>query len=161
MNDVQRSPLLTRILSVALFLALALGALAWFFISVTELISKFRLGAEVVGFDKGSMYMLGCGLGLLLLSIGGVMEGILGLKLTKKMDVLFTRGIVISLMLMFAFPQLTHYLVDKYAHQQHYSICSDATYRWILYGKFYYTESKIACDKLVSEKEITKSSSGR
>jgi hypothetical protein len=80
------------------------------------------------------MYMLGCGLGLLLLSIGGVMQGILGLKLTKKMDALFPRGLVISLLLMFAFPQLTHYLVDKYAHKQHYSICSDVTYRWLLYG---------------------------
>lgn len=161
MNDEQRPPLITRILSGALLSALTLAALAWFFISVTELISKFRLGDPVVGFDKGSMYMLGCGLGLLLLSIGGVMQGILGLKLTKKMDALFARSLVISLLLMFAFPQLTHYLVDKYAHKQHYIICSDVTYRWLLYGKFYYTENKIACDKLINEKEITKSSSGR
>jgi len=67
MNDEQRPPLITRILSGALLSALTLAALAWFFISVTELISKFRLGDPVVGFDKGSMYMLGCGLGLLLL----------------------------------------------------------------------------------------------
>lgn len=161
MNDGQRPSLLARILSVSFFSILTLAALTWFFISITELISKFRLGDPVVGFDKGSMYMLGCGLGLLLLSIGGVMQGILGLELTRKMEALFTRGIVISLLLMFAFPQLTHYLVDEYAHKQHYSICSDVTYRWLLYGKFYYTESKIACDKLVNEKEITKSSSGR
>jgi hypothetical protein len=161
MNDEQHSSLLARILSVTFFSVLTLAALTWFFISITELISKFRLGDPVVGFDKGSMYMLGCGLGLLLLSIGGVMQGIIGLKLTRKVEELFTRGIVISLLLMFAFPQLAHYLVDKYAHKQHYSICSDVTYRWLLYGKFYYTENKIACDKLIDEKEITKSSSGR
>jgi len=161
MNDEQHSSLLARILSFTFFSVLTLAALTWFFISITELISKFRLGDPVIGFDKGSMYMLGCGLGLLLLSIGGVMQGIIGLKLTKKMDALFTRGLVISLLLMFAFPQLTHYVVDKYAHKQHYSICSDATYRRLLYGKFYYTESKIACDKLINEKEITKISSGR
>jgi hypothetical protein len=52
MNDEHRPPFLTRILSGALLSALALAALAWFFISVTEFISKFRLGDPVVGFDK-------------------------------------------------------------------------------------------------------------
>ncbi len=59
MNGEQRPSLLVRILSIAFFSALTLAALTWFFISITELISKFRLGDPVVGFDKGSMYMLG------------------------------------------------------------------------------------------------------
>src|SRR5690606_22518155 len=96
-----------------------------------------------------SMYMLGCGIGLLLLTIGGVMQGIFGLELTPKKQSLFTRGIVVSLALMVVFPQLTHYVVNKYAQKQHYSICNDASYRWFLYSKLYYTKSKIACDELI------------
>jgi len=161
MNGEQLPSPLARFLSVAFFSMLTLSALAWFVVSIIGLISQFRLNDPVVGFDKGSMYMLGIGFGLLLLTIGGIMQGMLGQALTVKKETLFKRGIVISIVLMVAFPQLTHYLVDKYAHKHHYSICNDATYSWLLYSKFYYTESKITCDKLVNEKEITKSSSGR
>jgi uncharacterized BrkB/YihY/UPF0761 family membrane protein len=160
MSEEQRSSLLVRILSVAFFLILTLGACTWFFISTTGLIYQFRIESQVVGFDKGSMYMLGCGLGLLLLTIGGVMQGIFALELTPKKQSLFSRGIVISLILMVLFPQLTHYVVDKYAQKQSYSICHDASYRWLLYSKLYYTKSRIVCNELVKEKEITKSSSG-
>lgn len=161
MNREQLPSPLTRFLSVVFFSMLTLSALAWFVVSVIGIISQFSLNDPVVGFDKGSMYMLGVGLGLLLLTIGGIMQGIFGQALTPKEETLFKRGIVISIVLMVTFPQLAHYLVSKYAHKQHYSICNDATYRWLLYRKLYYTESKITCDKLVNEKEITKSSSGR
>ena len=161
MNEGQSSSLLVRILGVALFLALTLGSFAWFFISAVGLISQFRIENPVVGFDKGSMYMLGCGLGLLLLTIGGMMQGIFELEMTSKNETLFSRGMALSLILTFAFPHMTHYLVDRYAHKKHYSVCDDATYRWLLYSKFYYTESKTACEKLISEKEIRKGSRGR
>ena len=160
MNDESPS-LLVRLLSIAFFSILTLAALAWFFISLVGLISQFHLRDPVIGFDKGSMYMFGIGLGLLLLTIGGVMQGMLGQELSQKKETLFKRGIVISLILMFSFPQLTNYLVDKYAYSHHYRICTDVTDRWLLYSKFYYTESKEACEKLVSEKEVTKISRGR
>ena len=147
-----------RISIGALFLILTLAALTWFFISITELISQFRLEDPVIGFDKGTMYLPGCGLALLLLTIVGVIQGILGLELTRKMEVLFTRGLVTSLILIFAFPQLAHYLVDKHAHKLHYNICAEANYRWRLHSTIYYTESKATCNKLVKEKEITRSS---
>ncbi len=158
MNDEQRPSLLSRILSVAFFSILTLAVLTWFIVSITELISQFRFKDPVIGFDKGSMYMLGCGLALLLLSAGGVIQGIMRVELTKKKENWFTRGIIISLILMVTFPQLTHYLVNNYADKQHYIICNDATYRWLLYKKIYYTKNKITCDKLVNEKKTTNSS---
>ena len=161
MNEGQSSSLLVRILYAALFLVLTLGSFAWFFISAVGLISQFRIENPVVGFDKGSMYMLGCGLVLLSLTIGGMMQGIFGLELTPKKATLFSRGIVVGLILTFAFPHMTHYVVDIYAYKKHYSVCDDATRRRRLYSKFYYTESKAACEKLVSEKEIRKVSRGR
>jgi len=161
MNEEQQSSLLVRILSLAFFIILTLGALTWFAISIIGLISQFHIKSEVVGFDKGSMYMLGCGLGLLLLTTGGVMQGVFGLELTPKNQSLFSRGIVVSLVLMIFFPQLTHYAVVKYAQKQSYSICNDASYHWLLYSKLYYTKSRVACNVLVKEKEITKTSSGR
>lgn len=152
MNEDEKPSLLMRLLSIAFFLMLALSALAWFSVSIIELISQFHLREPVVGFDKGSMYMLGIGFGLFLLTIGGVMQGVLGQTLTPKKETLFRRGMVISLILMVFVPQITTYVVGKYAYKHHYSICNDATYRWLLYSKYYYTESKIACVKLVNRK---------
>ncbi|VAW90479.1 hypothetical protein MNBD_GAMMA17-1731 [hydrothermal vent metagenome] len=161
MDGEQRPSTLARFISVAFFLILTLSSLTWFTVSIIGFISQFLLNDPVVEFDKGSMYMLGIGLGLLLLTIGGVMQGLLGKKLTPQKETLFTRGLVFSLIIMFGFPHLTHYVVANYAQQRNYSVCSDASYRWLLYSKFYYTKNGMACNKLVSKKEITKSSSGR
>lgn len=151
----------TRLLSVAFFAILTILSLVWFFISVTSLLSQFRLNESVIAFDKGSMYMLGVGIGLLSLTIGGLMQGIFGKVLTSKWESLFKRSLVVSIIVMVALPQLAQYSVDSYARKQHYDICNEATYKWFLYSKYYYTDNQIACNKLVKEKEITKSSSGR
>jgi len=154
MGGEQRPSTLVRFLSVVFFSILTLSSLAWFTVSITGLLSQFLLNDPVVEFDKGSMYMLGIGLGLLLLTIGGVIQGLLGKKLTSQKEAVFTRGLAFSLILMIGFPHLTHYVVANYARQRNYSVCSDATYRWLLYSKFYYTNSDMACNELVSKKEI-------
>ena len=156
MNGEQRPSTLARFLSVAFFLILALSSLTWFTVSIVGFISQFIVNDSVIEFDKGAMYMLGAGLSCLLLTAGGIVQGLLGKTLTPKMLSLFTRGIVGSLILMFGFPQLTHYVVANYAQQRNYSVCSDATYRWLLYSKFYYTKNKLSCDELVRKKEIIK-----
>ncbi len=161
MENEQQSSVIVRLSSVAFFLAFSVTTLAWFTISITSFISQFTLNDPVVEFDKGSMYMLGGGLCCLLLTAGGIMQGLLGEKLTFRLERLFTRGIVGSLILMFGFPHLAHYAVANYVQQRNYSVCSDATYRWMLYSKFYYTKSDMDCTEFVSKKEITKSSSGR
>ena len=161
MKSEQLPSAFVRFLSVGFFLILALSALAWFVVSIIGFVSQFRMNDMVVGFDKGSMYMLGIGLGLLLLTIGGVIQGLLGIKLTPKKETLFTRGLMFSLILMVTFPQLTHYLVAHYAQKQNYIVCSAATYRWLLYSKIFYVKNEVVCTELVNEKEITKNSNGR
>lgn len=161
MGNDQQPSIIVRLLIVACFFACAVMALAWFIISITSLISQFASNDPVVEFDKGSIYMLGGGGFFLLITAGGIMQGLLGKKLTLKLDRLFTRGIVGSLILMFGVPHLTHYAVASYAQQRNYSVCSDVTYRWLLYSKFYYTKSDMDCAELVSKKEITKSLRGR
>lgn len=161
MNDEQNPSTLVRLLSVGFFLVFALAALAWFIFSMSELISALLSDRPVVGFDKGSTYMLGAGIGGLLFVIGGVMQGLLRKKLTPKAESLFTKSLIFSLILMFGFPHIAHYVVASYTQHKNYRICSDATYRWILYSKFYYTKNNMACNELAEQKEITKSSSGR
>lgn len=156
MSEEPQASLLVRILSLAFFGMLTLGAFVWFAVSIKGLISQFHIESLVVGFDKGSMYMLGCGLGLLLLTIGGLMQGFLEFDFTAKMRLLFARGIVVSLVLMVLFPQLTHYVAGRHAQNKGYSICEDASYRWLLYAKIYYAKSTAACNEFVKQKEITR-----
>lgn len=161
MNDEQQASLLVRILSLVFFILLTLGAFTWFAISAVGLISDLRMESPVIGFDKGSMYTLGCGLGLLSITIGGVLQGILKLDLTPKQISLFSRSIVASLILMIIVPQMAHYAVHKFAKNKNYSICENASYRWLIYTKIYYTKNIEACDELVKIKELKRSSSGR
>ncbi len=157
MNDEQHPSILVRLLSIGFFLVFALAALAWFALSMSDLISALSSGRPVVSFDKGSAYMLGAGIGGLLFVIGGVMQGLLRKKLTPRAKTLFARSLIFSLILMFGFPHIAHYVVASYAQQENYKICSDATYRWFLYSKFYYTKNNLVCNELAEQKEITKS----
>ncbi len=161
MSGEQNPSFSIRILSVTFFSVLTISSLVWFFISVTSLLSQFYLNESVIAFDKGSMYMLGVGIGLLVLTVGGLMQGIFEKALTSKWEYLFKRSLVVSIIVMVALPQLAQYSVDSYARKQHYEICSEATYHWFLYSKYYYADSQIACNKLVKEKEITKNLRGR
>lgn len=151
MQTEQQSSPMARFLSVGFFLVLTIASLAWFFVSTTSLISQIRQNAPIIGFDKGSVYMLGIGLGLLVLTAGGIMQGILGKTLTPAKESLFMKGIVTSLVVAFLLPHAVHYGVSQYTQKQHYDICNPATYRWFLYSKYYYTDTPSNCDALVGQ----------
>jgi hypothetical protein len=161
MNDELHPSVLVRLLSIGFFLVFALAALAWFALSMNDLATALSSGLSVVGFDKGSTYMLGAGIGGFIVVIGGVFQGLLRKNLTTRAKTLFARSLMFSLILMFGFPHIAHYAVNSYAEQENYQVCSDATYRWALYSKFYYTKNNLACSELVEQEDITKSSSGR
>lgn len=159
---VEETPsLLTKLLSLAFFSALTVLSFAWFFYSVLSLISQVNLDGTVIAFDKGSMYMLGIGMALLSLTIGGLIHGVLAKALTPKAETIFKYSVIASIVVMIALPQITHHFIDSYVRNKNYISCNEATYQWLLYSKYYYSDSQINCDKLVQEKEITKSSSGR
>lgn len=161
MNDELHPSILVRLLSIGFFLVFALAALAWFAISMNDLTTALSSGLPVVSFDMGSTYMLGAGIGGLIIVIGGVIQGLLQKNLAHRTKTLFARSLIFSLILMFGFPHIAHYFVTSYTQQKDYQICNDATYRWFLYSKFYYTQNNLACNELVEHKEIIKSSSGR
>ncbi len=161
MNNELHPSILVRFLSIVFFLMFALAALVWFALSMNDLMAAFSSDLPVVSFDKGSTYMLGAGIGGLLMVIGGVIQGILRKNLTDRAKILFTRSLIFSLILMFGFPHLAHYAVISYTKKKDYHVCNEATYRWVLYSKFYYTKNNLACNEFVQQREIAKSSSGR
>ncbi|GAB3093702.1 hypothetical protein G8770_22620 [Aestuariicella hydrocarbonica] len=155
MQTEQQSSPMARFLSVSFFLVLTIASLAWFFLSITNLISQIRLDAPIIGFDKGSVYMLGIGLGLLVLTAGGIIQGILGKSLTPAKESLFKKGIGASLVVAFLLPHVVHYAVTKYTDEKDYRICDGANYHWFLYSKFYFTNNETSCDALIREKHTS------
>lgn len=153
MQSEPQSSFLVRLLCVAFFFILTIAALAWFVISTADFITQIRLNAAVIAFDKGAVYMLGIGLGLLLLTAGGVVQGLLGKSLPSKYESLLGKGFVISILLLFLLPHAVHYGVSQYTQKQHYTLCNEATYRWFLYSKFYFTNNASGCDALIREKQ--------
>lgn len=145
-----------KLFSIAFLSILTLSSLAWFIISINLLVSQFHTSSPIIGFDKGSMYMLGIGFGLLFLTIGGVTQGLLQKKLTPRHEAFFTRALIINLLVTIAFPQLAHYTVARYAQKQGYNTCDDFTYRWLLYSKSYYTKHEIFCSKIINNKPTIK-----
>jgi hypothetical protein len=141
-----------KIISLAFFVVLAAGSLLWAGISIVSLYRQLHFHEAIVAFDKGAMYMLGVGIGLLLLVGGGILQGLLGREPDAAVKKIFKWGIVFSLTLMIALPQLAHYWVDYSAKTQKYEICHEAGYQWLMYRKIYYAGSRDSCNRLIQDK---------
>jgi hypothetical protein len=152
MGESATPSLKTKIMSLTFFVALAAGSFLWFGISIVSLFNQLHFHEAIVAFDKGSIYMLGVGVGLLLLIGGGVLQGFLGREPDAAAEKIFKWGMVISLTLMIALPQLVHYWVDHSAKTQKYEVCGEAGYQWLMYRKIYYADSRDSCSRLVQEK---------
>lgn len=151
MNDNVHSSVIVRLLSIAFFLAFAIAALVWFLLSMDSLVVSLKEEASLVSFDKGSTYMLGAGIACFIIFIGGVIQGILRNNLTPRAKTIFSRSLIFSVILMFGFPHMVHYAVTSYTQKKNYRVCSNATYRWALYSKFYYAKTDLDCSRLVTK----------
>lgn len=152
MNSENNPSTLVRVSSVSFFMVLALGALVWFSYSFIKLISDLLATPPVISFDKGSMYMLGGGVAGILFSLGGTIQGIFRKKLSSKVESFFSKALIISLVLMFGFPHVCHFVVSSFIEKRNYMSCNEAGYSWFLYKKIYYTVDGVVCSELVREK---------
>jgi len=152
MEESDTPPLKIKIISLIFFVVLAAGSFLWFGISIVSLYHQLHFHEAIVAFDKGAIYMLGVGFGLLLLIGGGVRQGFLGSEPDAAVEKTFKWGIVCSLTLTIALPQVVHYWVNHSAKAQKYEICREAGYQWLMYRKIYYADSRESCSRLVQEK---------
>jgi hypothetical protein len=151
MEDAVQPSKLTRVASVSVFAFCALGAIGWFLWSAMDLVSQLVSGSEVVAFDKGAVYMLGVGLGLALLTHAGVHEGILGRPMTKQFGRWMNIGAIGSIGVMLLFPHVFHAAVGQYlVKSQGYQVCEEASYRWLLYRRIFYTSTPEICMSLAA-----------
>ena len=159
MTDKVKFSLLERFLGVSLFLTLAITGAVLFISSVLSSISEIISESSVLNFNKGIMYMLGGSIGLFSLFIGVAYHSIYLRKIPEKTEKVLVKGAVIGILIMFLFPQLSHFGINRLMINREYIECSQAKYSWLFYKKYVYTKNQLICQDLVTE--ITKSSSGR
>jgi len=156
-----RPTVLARVSGFFIFFGLTIACFSWFIWSTYNICDLIFSKAQVVYFDKGSLYMFGAGIGLSSLTFAILYEGVFRRELTEKVTKFITRSALIGVLFMFFLPNALHYLSSIYLAKNEYVVCSDASYQWLLYKEIVYTDNKFTCEALVKESEITKSSSGR
>jgi len=160
-HDSNTPSLLTRLSGFSFFCLLTIACFTWFIWSAFNLISQIQDGSSVISFDKGSMYMLGAGIGLAILTLGGLYQGVMRLKFSTKQERVIRDGVIAGIIIMFVFPHVVHYPVSEIMKERNYYRCEKMSYRWLLYKKLIYTDTLRTCESLVREEQITRSSSGR
>lgn len=152
MGNGSTSSLSAKILSLLFFLIFAAGSIVWFVSSSISLLSEIMDHESVIEFDKGSMYMLGASITLIGILMLGVYQGFMGRSLTKKGEALFKWVFISGIAIMFVFPHMVHSYMESVIERNGYSTCDAMTYRWLMYGKYYYTDAPETCRDLVAEK---------
>lgn len=161
MGTQNSSTALARYGGFFLFFLVTAVCFIWFSWSVYDIINSISSKAQAVYFNKGSLYMLGAGIGLASLTFAIFYEGILRRNLTSKITRGIARSALMGVSLMFILPHILHYLASTYLEEERYVVCDEMSYQWLLYKKLVFTTNQHTCEALVQEKEITKSLSGR
>jgi hypothetical protein len=147
--DIKTSSLITRILGPLFIIFLSINAFWWFFLSMFYLYNA--LLSEVIEFDKGALYSLGAGIGLLVLAIVAVQVGWFNRPLSKRQNMYFTRVALASIVLMLALPQIGHYFINNYMMKRGYSVCQAASHQWMNARTIIYIKPTIECKKGIAD----------
>jgi hypothetical protein len=148
-GDIEKPSLAIRIFGPFIFIIGSIGTL-WSFFHVAFHLHESLL-SEIIEFDKGAFYLLGAGIGMIVLAIITVQVFWFDRPLSRRQNVYFTRVILASIVLMLALPQIVHYSMNNYITKHGYSICQAASHQWLQNRTIIYIQPTIECKKDIAE----------
>lgn len=154
MNGEVVQPFYIRILSVVFFVSFSVGSLAWFGSSLNDLVSDLMNMSNIITFDKGSMYMLGTGVGALSFSVAVIYSAIFQRKVSFSVEKLVIKIALISIVVMFVLPHAAHLLINNVISDNGYQECEPLSHRGLRYSKYVFTQDEETCINLVAEKAL-------
>ena len=154
MSEQVIQPFYTRILSTLLFVLLPVACLVWFGSSLNNLVSDLMNMSNIITFDKGSMYMLGAGVGALSFSVIVVYSAIFQRKVSFSVEKLVIKIALISIVVMFVLPHAAHFLINNVISDNGYQECEPLSHRGLRYSKYVFTQDEEICINLVAEKAL-------
>lgn len=150
MDDREKPSLGVRIFAPLFFISGSLSALLWFFFRVFDIF--FGSLSKIEVFDKGSFYMLGVGIGILILAIVTVQEGWLGKPLSKRQSAHLTKAAFIAIAFIFTVPHIVHYSANKYLLEKGYAVCDEAAHQWLFVRDIVYIQPPVECSANLKKK---------
>lgn len=150
MDDREKPSLGVRIFAPLFFISGSLSALLWFFFRVFDIF--FGSLSKIEVFDKGSFYMLGVGIGILILAIVTVQEGWLGKPLSKRQSTHLTKAAFIAIAFIFTVPHIVHYSANKYLLEKGYAVCDEAAHQWLFVRDIVYIQPPVECSANLKKK---------
>jgi len=154
MSEQVVQPFYIRVFSVLLFVLLPIACLAWFGSSLTSLIFDLINMRNIITFDKGSMYMLGAGVGVLSLAIAVVYTAIYQRKVSFSVEKVLIKIALIAMVVMFVLPQVAHLSIDHVISDNSYLECEPLSHRGLRYSEYVFTQDEQTCINLVAEKAL-------
>lgn len=161
MENADNASIMTKVASFLFFVTLTIASFWWFIASSYGTFHSLFYGDDIVYFSKGAMYSLGSGIVLLLLTLLGVYQNIRKTDLSKYQTKWVARVFILATVLMFIFPIVARFSVDKLTAKNGYFQCKEMNYQWLLYEKIVYVNSQSVCASLTKNHEIRKGSNGR
>jgi len=137
---------------LAAFIAMALVAFAFFFVTAIGLFDDLSMLPASISFDKGAFYLLGVGLALSVLTFVIIYEPVMGNILTPKIGGLCTKLTIAGVLIMFILPHLVHYGVQSFLTSRGYEVCGCASHQWLHSRTIVYVRNQDVCDRLMLEK---------
>lgn len=141
--------LLNKIITPPLLLACGVSAIFWFTYRAIFLYKS--LSAPIIVFDKGSYYMLGVGIGLLVLAFVTIKEFWVGKPITNKQNRILTKLAIVGVALLLIAPHATHFTVDQYLRKNDYTVCEAASHQWLFVRDIVYVQSFVECSADLKE----------
>ena len=135
-------------LVVGFFFVLGIFVTGVFCFFAVDYYNAVRLQGEFITFEKGMFYFFGCGTGLIALSLG-MLFGFIAKKHPSKsyakLDKFFGVSVIISLILIFAIPQLVDSYSSKKLIQIGYRVCDEKSSQWLIFQTIVYSK-KLPCE---------------
>jgi hypothetical protein len=151
-EDRDRPSTIIRITGPLLFAFMGIPALLWFGVNLYTITDEILSSSSIVVFDKGVFYMLGVGLGALILTYVAGYEYWLDKPLTKRLNILCTKMALISVAVLILFPQVSHFFLNRHLVNNSYTVCREASTQWLHDRTIVYIDSSENCHEVAEKR---------
>jgi len=134
---------------LGLIILLSTMGIASLFFAVTilvKLLAELSNHSELVTIEKGTYYFFGVGLIPLILASAFIYVRVFNNEMSHAVNALFTKLIIVGLVLTFIIPQIIHYSVANYLEKDGYQICEEKSTRWLHAVTIVYTKT-LPCEE--------------
>ncbi|VAW86540.1 hypothetical protein MNBD_GAMMA17-2279 [hydrothermal vent metagenome] len=152
MKDKDAPSIMVKLTSFLFFIFFTVACYLWFIVSSYDTFNSLFSEKLVVDFSKGAMYALGAGIASLLIVFIAAYQSIKKCELSKKQEGIVVKALILSIILMFVFPIIAHFSVNKMTVAKGYYECEEMSYQWLLYRKIVYVKNDVVCSNLIRDK---------